>query len=145
MKIISHRGNLNGKNEERENSPSYLLEAIDAGFDIEVDVWCVDGQLYLGHDSPTYPVDLSFLKRQNFWCHAKNENALDVLLLNGIRCFWHETDKYTLTSCGEIWCYIGVRHSRGISVFLDSPPDICDSYYGICTDHPIAWKERFQK
>ena len=27
--LISHRGNLNGKNKDRENSPDYIKEALD--------------------------------------------------------------------------------------------------------------------
>ncbi len=34
---IAHRGNLEGPNKERENEPSYLKEAIEAGYDVEVD------------------------------------------------------------------------------------------------------------
>ncbi len=39
MKYISHRGNLTGINLERENSPDYIMEAVTADFDVEVDVW----------------------------------------------------------------------------------------------------------
>ena len=46
MILISHRGNLNGPNEDRENSPYYIMEAIDDGYDVEVDLWWVDGKVY---------------------------------------------------------------------------------------------------
>ena len=36
---ISHRGNINGKIVERENSPEYIQEAVTAGYFCEVDVW----------------------------------------------------------------------------------------------------------
>ena len=46
MKLISHRGNLNGRIPERENHPDYIDEAIEAGYDVEIDIWLNDGVLY---------------------------------------------------------------------------------------------------
>ena len=37
------------------------------------------------------------------WCHAKNIEALDEMISEGIHCFWHHTDRYTITSNGIIW------------------------------------------
>ena len=34
--LISHRGNLDGLNPERENSPDYIDEAISKGYDVEM-------------------------------------------------------------------------------------------------------------
>ena len=39
MKLISHRGNLSGPIPESENNPSYITNAINKGFDVEVDFW----------------------------------------------------------------------------------------------------------
>ena len=66
MILISHRGNLNGKS-DRENSPDYIDEALDQDFDVEVDVWYVSGKWYLGHDEPTYEIELDYLK-DNYRC-----------------------------------------------------------------------------
>ena len=38
MIYISHRGNTNGKNPARENTKSYIDEAIAKGFDVEIDI-----------------------------------------------------------------------------------------------------------
>ena len=38
MRFISHRGNINGIIVERENEPSYIQEAIDLGYDVEVEL-----------------------------------------------------------------------------------------------------------
>jgi len=54
MKFISHRGNLTGPNPERENHPSYILEATANGFEVEIDLWYENGKLILGHDEPQY-------------------------------------------------------------------------------------------
>ena len=62
IKLISHRGNLNGVNPDRENSPSYIQKAIFAGYDVEIDVrWWNDG-IWLGHDTPDWEVPISFLE-----------------------------------------------------------------------------------
>lgn len=145
MKIISHRGNLIGREPQKENNPSYIQAAIQAGYEVEIDVWCVDGNLYLGHDSPDYLTDINFLKNSRLWCHAKNTEAFSYMLQNGIRCFWHETDTYTLTSFGEVWCYLWVKHPVGITVYPEPPPTYgWENTYGVCTDYPVAWKERFE-
>ena len=54
MKLISHRGNINGPNKEQENHPDYITSALKQGYDVEVDVWLIDGNIVLGHDEPQY-------------------------------------------------------------------------------------------
>ena len=62
MKIISHRGNLNGPDPQKENSPEYLAKALEKGFDVEIDIWLKEKEdIYLGHDEPTYLIDLKFI------------------------------------------------------------------------------------
>ena len=61
MKFIAHRGNLNGPQPTFENTHGYLLEAISAGHDVEVDVQAHDNILYLGHDDPRQVADIDFL------------------------------------------------------------------------------------
>ena len=45
MKYISHRGNLTDVFPDKENSPEYIMAAIRADFDVEVDVWYIDGKI----------------------------------------------------------------------------------------------------
>jgi hypothetical protein len=107
-KLISHRGNLEGPNPEHENSPRYVMDTINRGFECEVDVWKVGDTFYLGHDTAQYPITLDFLRDERLWCHAKNTEALEALLqYRNIHCFWHEEDQYTITSKGYIWAYPG--------------------------------------
>ena len=75
MIFISHRGNLEGKNTELENSEKYILNAISHGFDVEVDVWLIGDELYLGHDKPQYPTSLKFILNDRIWAHCKNVEA----------------------------------------------------------------------
>jgi hypothetical protein len=107
--LIAHRGNMNGPNHIEENSPEYIDKAILNGFDVEVDIWAKGPEkIYLGHDlHKTYEIDFDWLQgRSNkLWLHCKNFEALS-LLSNYSYClhyFWHENDRYTLTSRGYIW------------------------------------------
>lgn len=47
MKIISHRGNLNGRNVFTENSVESINLALKHGFDVEIDVWYKNNNWYL--------------------------------------------------------------------------------------------------
>ena len=61
MRLISHRGNLTGKYPLLENTPVYIREAVDAGYEVEIDVWGdTKGGLYLGHDGPELHTSMIF-------------------------------------------------------------------------------------
>ena len=45
-----------------ENTPVYIREAVDAGYEVEIDVWGdTKGGLHLGHDGPAQKVDMDWL------------------------------------------------------------------------------------
>ncbi len=134
MILISHRGNINGSNPEMENKPEYIQEALDLGYDVESDVWFIDGNFFLGHDEPQYKVNEKFLQEVGVWCHAKNIDALNQMIENGkIHCFFHQEDDVTLTSRGYLWTYPGKElTSNSIAVLPDKKPDV--EVAGICSD-----------
>ena len=137
MNIISHRGNINGRDIENENHPSYINNALNKGFDCEIDVWYKNNQFYLGHDDPTYLISKDYLVNDKLWCHAKNIEALYEMLNNNIHCFFHLTDDVTLTSRGYMWTFIGKKLTKlSIAVLPELYPEqdlsIC---YGICSDN----------
>lgn len=136
MKIIAHRGNLNGPNIELENHPDYIKNAIDKGFDVEIDIWLKDKKLYLGHDKPHYNISLSWLKtyKNLLWVHLKNIDALKIFKNTTYNYFWHENDKFTLTSKKIPWCYPGVYIQEGITVHLNNEA-VPSQVLGICTDY----------
>lgn len=136
MKIISHRGNLNGPS-NLENNPSHILNCLSKNIECEIDVWNIDGKFYLGHDSPQYHVDLDFLKLDGLWCHCKNLEALEQLVKLNIHCFWHQNDDFTLTSKGFIWTFPN-KEVVGHSVIVDNSSNWRNknyNCYGICTDY----------
>jgi hypothetical protein len=142
MKIISHRGNLNGKDIKNENSIKAITLALKNGFDVEIDVWVKNKQWYLGHNKPQYKINPSFLENKRFWCHAKNFDALNLMLKNkNIHCFWHQNDNFTLTSKGYIWTYPKNKISTNSIIVLENLQDkIPKKCFGICTDHPLKYR-----
>jgi len=114
MHRISHRGNINGPNEYSENSPSYIEDAINLGFECEIDVYYISKthEIYLGHDTPQYLIHFEWLfnLKEKLWIHCKNSEALEFFVSNlpHFNFFWHQKDDFTLTSFGYIWVYPGV-------------------------------------
>ena len=149
MKIIAHRGNLEGPNPEKENSVEYIRAALKAGFDVEVDVWVKNNTLWLGHDEPAHSlVDIDLLQDERIWVHVKNVDAARYChrLRDKINFFWHQSDDFVLTSRGYFWTYPGkILSENSIAVI----PETMDDYdysiaYGVCTDFPLKVNQRLQ-
>lgn len=141
IKIISHRGNLNGIDPNNENNPLIIKRALNSGFEVEIDVWCVDKKYFLGHDEPKYEVSKDFLLDDRLWCHAKNKEAFEEMLGDNIHCFWHENDKYTLTNRGIPWCFPDNYHKNGITVIFGKNTIPPKNIGGICTDCPLYYSK----
>lgn len=136
MILISHRGNICGQNKLLENSQEYIKEALNLGFDVEIDVWLCGKNWFLGHDFPQHPTDLRFLCNNKFWIHCKNgesfsEAVKDKLFFN---YFWHQNDDYALTSNGYLWTYPQKRLFNNSICVLPSNK-IIDKCSGICADN----------
>ena len=138
MILISHRGNLNGKS-NKENKPGYIHKALWQGFDVEIDVWYIDDEFWLGHDIPQYKIEENFLENPRLWCHAKNIDALYKMTSNSlIHCFWHQDDDVTLTSRGYLWTYPGKQLTeKSISVLPEKKFDV--EVAGVCSDFIVRW------
>lgn len=148
MRLISHRGNINGPIPERENSPDYIDEAIKLDYEVEIDLWGFNkNKLYLGHDKPEYKIDLQWLveRRHNLWIHCKNRNSLYFIHTNNeFNYFFHENDKFTLTSKGYIWANIG----KAVKNCIINQPEKFDGDFklsiiqplGICSDYIKNWE-----
>ena len=151
MKYIAHRGLLEGPNKSKENSHTQIREAIGEGFDCEIDLWMINKQLWLGHDGPQYSIDISFIEKMknNLWIHAKNLEALYWLTNSQYTYFWHENDKFTLTSNNYIWTYPGETLTmKSISVMPEREnPELKNinmECYGICSDYIAIIKSKYK-
>jgi hypothetical protein len=125
-----------------ENHPDHIREALNAGFDVEIDVWVIDRSIVFGHDEPTYQASIVDLNKR-CWIHCKNLEALKYfggIEMNETNAFWHENDDFTLTNKKYIWTNIGKElTTRSIMVM----PEVSDETLqntidvncaGICSD-----------
>jgi hypothetical protein len=141
MILIAHRGNTEGPNKSRENSPEYIKEALIKGFHVEIDVWLINSHIFLGHDQPQYRVSENFLKHhKNLIFHAKSPETLHYLTKNKLHCFSHDKDECVLTSNAWIWTYPGKNlTTMSISVMPEweekDPKKWNIQCYGICSDY----------
>ena len=118
------------------------------GYDVEIDIRLLDGNLYLGHDKPEVIISQEELRiiKNKVWIHCKNLKAFSFFsqLDEKFNYFWHEEDSYTLTSKGYIWAYPGEELSPEcicvmpeINSSLITLKDLRNiSIAGICTDYP---------
>ena len=143
MKLIAHRGLINGPHKQFENQPHMVKTVLGAGFDCEIDLWVVEDRLFLGHDEPMYNVTLEFLQTGGLWIHAKSLNTLHWLTKCNLdlNYFWHENDSYTVTSKGYIWAYPGRPLTNNCVMVMPEWHDAKLEHvkdidcYGVCSDY----------
>lgn len=149
MKLIAHRGNIDGPNPLEENKPEYIERALSQGFHVEIDIRFdqYDKKLYLGHDDPQYVIDWFWLaKYKDFlWIHCKNIEALYEFAhgTSGFNYFWHQEDDFTLTSRNYIWTYPGKPYTPKSVIVMPENSIGKDKFdelrvyncFGICSDY----------
>lgn len=146
MIFISHRGNINGKNPQLENKPSYIQDALNNGYEVEIDIY-YDNGWWLGHDNPQYKIAYNWLiNSHKLWLHCKDINTLSKLSRrdgkniwnDNLNYFWHQNDDYTLTNKKFIWTYPGKplgRYNNSIAVLPETIPNWnIKNAVGICSD-----------
>lgn len=149
MILISHRGNINGKVQEKENDPEYIDVALTKGYDVEIDVWSPKtNMLMLGHDGPQYEIDVEWLKERGnkLWLHCKDYSSLLYFSSTTYKFnyFWHEHDTLTLTSFNFIWAYPGKQPIRNsIAVLPEIHNDDTNNSIGICSDFIEKYKNKY--
>ena len=143
MIIISHRGNIRGEVPSRENAPSYIDCAIGNGYEVEIDIRSISGELWLGHDEPQYKVTHKWLeeRKENLWIHCKNSDAAKECYK--YKAFCHSTDSFVYTSTGKIWLH-DFKHIVDENIIiplitngdLESFVHLYQNAFGVCTDYP---------
>jgi len=145
MIYISHRGNIDGKKPHLENKPKYIDDTLNLGYDVEIDVWVIDGVILLGHDEPQYGITQHWLNEryEKLWIHCKNIEAIEWFnSIDGFHYFWHEEDTLTLTSKGVIWAYPGKQPiKKSIAVMPERGNDDVSNCMGICSDVIKKYKD----
>ena len=154
MKIISHRGLLEGPNSLIENKPSQIDIAIDCSFDVEVDLWKINDQLYLGHDEPQLITSHKWLELRSdkLWIHCKNIEVLDFLAKSNLNYnyFFHENDHVVLTSKNYLWVFPNKEYTENSILVALSKKCILNVIkskklpFGICTDYPLDLNNKLE-
>ena len=120
MKLIAHRGNINGKITSKENTQIYIQEAIDKGYDVEIDDWLLERQ-------------------DNLWVHCKNFQALTQLIKTNLKLFYHEKEDYTIISNKCIWAHNLNNIDNKCIIPLLSKEDVENwkpiKVLGVCSDY----------
>ena len=109
MKLIAHRGNIDGPSDE-QNSPDYIDNALSLGYDAEIDVRYdpLTTVFWLGHDEPQYKVSWKWMANRHelLWIHCKDITTLSEFTKykhTKYQYFWHQGDDFALTSNNYIW------------------------------------------
>lgn len=139
MILISHRGNTHGPFPLMENNPEYVDTTILLGYNVEIDVWVIEGTFHLGHDEPQYGVSLDWLneRKDKLWIHCKNIESMEWFnsLNETYNYFWHQKDTVTLTSKNYIWAYPGKQPIKNsIAVMPEIYSDKIENCVGVCSD-----------
>jgi len=150
MNLIAHRGLYDGPDVNLENRPEQIEQALQHGFDCEIDLWIINGNMFLGHDRPDYAIEPKFLNNSGLWIHAKNLAALRYLSETRLTYFWHQSDDCVITSNGYIWTYpekeLTDRSIRLMPEWADPTLDGIESTtcYAICSDYVKLIKTKFE-
>ena len=144
MILISHRGNIDGKILETENHPDYIDKAISLGYDVEIDIWMVNGVFFLGHDEPQYKIEINWVddRRNKLWVHCKNTEVMEFFnkFNYNINYFWHQNDNIILTSKKFLWVHPGKQPiNNSIAVLPELYNDNIKKCIGICSDFIIKY------
>ena len=142
MKLIAHKGNVNGPDSSIENTPEQIDWCIQNGYDVEIDIRYnpETKTFYLGHDGFDYEVNWWWLagRQKNLWIHCKDLTTLHEFVINtsGYNYFWHQRDDYTVTSKGKIWASPDQPYNGDTVRVIENPEDVKEyDCYGICSDY----------
>lgn len=147
IRLISHRGNIDGPS-EMENRPTYIDFAIHVGFEVEVDVWEKNGELWLGHDKPKLKIQKGWLldRQKSLLCHAKNMRAAIILESMGMECFGHNYDAFVMSNVGDIILHPNAKLVDGCLVMLPENRKKGEDYSNadaICSDWIALYAEMY--
>lgn len=153
MKFISHRGNVSGRDLEKENNPAYIDSAIKNGFLVEVDLRFENGGLFLGHDFADFPITADWLlsRKNDLYVHAKSLETVQFMVESGmgLNYFFHDIDDCTITSLGEVWVH---PNSSVIPGCIFVMPEVRDLHIddlsfcsGICSDFVLNYRQSYNK
>lgn len=149
MYYISYQGIFDGTNYENANTPPQISKAIQAGYSCMVDVWRIDGKLYVGNGNPNIEITEKYVQGPRFWINAQNDEMKEWIVTKPAKLypnyFWFDTPTpppaYVTASNGKLITPGTVPINNDSVMFL---PEIQDrslfstvklKCYGICSTY----------
>jgi len=148
MLYISYQGVFDGQNFDKANTPQQITNAFNAGYSCMVDVWRIDGILYIGTGQPVIEVTPKYLQTKRFWINALNTEMQEWIVTQPAKLypnyFWFNNvneNNPTTASGGQIITPGTIPISNSSILFL---PEINDRglfstvhvrCYGICSSY----------
>jgi hypothetical protein len=140
--IISHLGNIDGRQEENENTLPYIQKALKEGWHVCIDVLFRNGSFMLPHDKGYHVIPPALLSKQRVWCRAYDGDTIDALCNVNAHCFLMSPD-LSLTSAQFIWTMPPhALAARAIAAFPElTIPEWLDLYEpaGLCSNEPLNY------
>lgn len=145
MLYISYYGNIYDKNKDLENEPSYIINAINNGYNVFIDIQLIENDYYLGGK---YKIELDFLQKfiHYLWCNCLDEITYiklrnisnDIKIINDLKDL--------------VWGYHEINNNNFISVLpelLKNNYEIRDlknksNFIGICSSYIGWYKQLFE-
>ena len=141
--IISHLGNISGRQPDKENTLPYIQAALKAGWHVCVDVVFRNGAFLLPFDGGHASAPPALLSKQRVWCRAFDAETIDALCNINAHCFLVSQDFMSLTSSQFLWTL--PPHAlvdRSIAVYPElAPPDWLANFEpaGLCSNEPASY------
>jgi hypothetical protein len=141
--IISHLGNIDGREVENENRLKYLKAALTAGWHICADVIFRNGGFLLPHQNGFDAAPLSFFSQSRVWSRCRDAETLDALCNVKAHAFFISDAGHALTSEQFIWTLPPENLvDRSIAAFPELAPDEWlekQEPAGLCSNTPIVY------
>jgi hypothetical protein len=141
--IISHLGNIDGRQPELENTLKYVQASLKAGWHVCVDVQLLNGGFVLPNENGFSVAPPSFFSQQRVWSRCYNAETLDALCTIGAHAFMGGEIPLSLTTAQFIWTMPPRELSpRSIAAFPElAEPSWLDNYEpaGLCSNEPARY------
>jgi len=148
MNLIAYQGIYDGTNFDQADYPAQILQAQRNGFSTMVDLWSVDGQLYLGAGQPITPVTAQSIQGSRFWLNCQNTEVQEWIVTQPANLypnyFWYDqyiVPPYVTTSGGQLWTFGNTPINSNSIIFIPEREDrgllstVNLTCYGICSNY----------
>jgi hypothetical protein len=127
QEMISLRGNRWGPDVAKENTPEHVRAALKFGFWVIVDVWYVNGWVYLGKVGPSYVVSSNFLGLiEGVLCWPRSASAVKYVDEKGLNSISWDGESSLASVC--------LAGNEDVKTVLMGQGMDGGRYWGICSD-----------